>query len=153
MALTQPNPANPRRQALERDALLRHVEPAMQMRVVRDELFHLRVGLGDVIRIAGERGPAERPNAAAEERTHISRHKTRIRERILDALILRDLANVVAVIDNRHALLVPLQHGPHMHRHRSARRFRDSFRILRARLHPTLNAPTGRQITVHWIVR
>src|SRR5262245_14411653 len=78
MPLAQANPANARRQTLERDALLRHVEPAMQMRVVRDELLHLRVGLGDVLRITAQRSPAERPHAAAEERAYVSRHEARI---------------------------------------------------------------------------
>ena len=41
MPLAQPQPADARRQALERDALARHVEPAVQVRVVREELLHL----------------------------------------------------------------------------------------------------------------
>ena len=61
VALAQAEPADARRQALERDALARHVEPAVQVRVVGEQLLHLGVGLADVFRVAGQRHPAERP--------------------------------------------------------------------------------------------
>jgi hypothetical protein len=60
MAVLQADPADPRRQALERDALARHVEPVVQVRVVGDSSFTF-VGLVDVLRIARQRDPAERP--------------------------------------------------------------------------------------------
>ena len=60
----------------------RHVEPAVQVRVVREELLHLRVGLADVVRIARQRDPAERPLAAAEQRPDVRRHEAREVERV-----------------------------------------------------------------------
>ena len=76
VAFAQADPADARRQALELDALPRHVEPAVQVRIVRDEFLHLGVGLVDVFRIAGQGGPAEGTDAAAEERADIGRHET-----------------------------------------------------------------------------
>src|SRR5689334_10626568 len=85
-ALSESHPADARRQPLKTDALARHVEPAMQMRIIRDELLHLRVGLVDVLRITRERRPAEWTDATAEERPDIRRHEAREIERVLDAL-------------------------------------------------------------------
>jgi hypothetical protein len=42
--------ADPRRQALEPDLLRRYVQPGVQVRIVRDQLFHLGVGPRDVLR-------------------------------------------------------------------------------------------------------
>ena len=75
VALPEPDPADPRRQALEGDPLARHVEPAVEVRIVGDQLLHLGVGLVDVLGIARQRAPAERADAAAEERPDISRHE------------------------------------------------------------------------------
>jgi hypothetical protein len=44
VAVAEADPADPRRQALEGDALARHVEPAVQVRIVGDQLLHLGVG-------------------------------------------------------------------------------------------------------------
>ncbi|MNV22437.1 hypothetical protein D3C71_1134080 [compost metagenome] len=51
MAVAKADPANTCRQALECDALARHVEPIVQMLVVRQQFLHLGVGLVDVFRI------------------------------------------------------------------------------------------------------
>ncbi len=74
-AIAEADPADARRQTLEGDALGRHVEPGVQMGVVGDQLLHLGVGGGDVGRIAGESGPAEGTDAAAEQRPDIGRHE------------------------------------------------------------------------------
>ena len=47
----------------------------MEMLVVGKQLLHLRVGLENIFRVAGKRGPAERPDAAAEQRADISRNE------------------------------------------------------------------------------
>jgi hypothetical protein len=52
VAIAQPDPADARRQALEFDALSRHVEPVVEMVVVRHQLLHLGIGAIDVLRIA-----------------------------------------------------------------------------------------------------
>src|SRR5436309_627437 len=71
MAIAETDPANTRRQALELDARLRHVEPVVQMLVVRHQLPDAFVGAVNVLRIAGERSPAERADATAEQRADI----------------------------------------------------------------------------------
>ena len=58
MALAQADPADARRQALEADALARHVEPAVQVRVVGDQFLDLGVGLVDVFGIAATARPS-----------------------------------------------------------------------------------------------
>ena len=67
----------------------------------REELLHLRVGLADVLGIARQRDPAERPLALAEERPDVRGHEAGEVERVRDAFVLRDLADVVAVVDGR----------------------------------------------------
>ncbi len=53
MTLAEPEPADPRRQALERDALAGEIEPARERAIVGKELAHLAIGFRDVRRIAG----------------------------------------------------------------------------------------------------
>src|SRR5260221_13585904 len=73
--LAEAEPADARRQALELDLLPRHVEPVVEMAVAGDERLDLGVGAVDVLRLAREGAPAERTDAAAEERPAIGRDK------------------------------------------------------------------------------
>jgi hypothetical protein len=57
----------------------------------------------DVLRIARQRRPAERADAAAEQRADIGRHEAGEIEGVGDALVLGHLADVVAVVDRGHA--------------------------------------------------
>ena len=54
----------------------------------RAQLLHLGVGLVDVLRIARQRRPAERPDAAAEQRADIGRHEAGEVEGVVHALVL-----------------------------------------------------------------
>jgi hypothetical protein len=114
VALAQADPADARGQALEGDAFASHVEPAVQVLVVGEELFHLRVGLADVFRVAAQRHPAERPDALAEQRAHIGGHKAGEVKRIGHAKVLGHLAQVVAVVHRGNAHGVEGQHGADM---------------------------------------
>src|SRR6185369_17386574 len=49
VALAETDPADARRQALEADALFGHVEPVVQVWIVRNELFYLFVGFINVL--------------------------------------------------------------------------------------------------------
>ena len=51
VAITETHPADARRQTLEADTTLRHVEPVVQVRVVRNQFLDLGVGLVDVFRV------------------------------------------------------------------------------------------------------
>src|ERR1700744_1686260 len=96
MALPQAYPANARGQTLEVDAIAGHVEPMMQMRVVGNQLPDFRVRLVNILRIPGQRGPAKRPDAAAEKRTDVLGHEAWNVEGALDAGILGHLPQIVA---------------------------------------------------------
>src|SRR3546814_10512110 len=68
--------------------------------------------------------PAEGTDAAAEERADIGGNEARKIERIVDALVLRDLADVVAIVGGRHARGLEVEHRANMHRHRGLGRLR-----------------------------
>src|SRR6266436_2963819 len=72
-ALAEAEPADACRQSLELDLLARHVEPVVEMAVAGDEFLDPRVGAVDVLRLAREGTPAERADAAAEQRADIGR--------------------------------------------------------------------------------
>ena len=93
-------PADPRRKPLERDPLGRHLEPPLQELVVREELPQLAVDRRDVRRIAGERGPAEGPDPAAEERSDIGRDESRVCEGVTQARSIGLTSQVVSIIEN-----------------------------------------------------
>src|ERR1700744_1038479 len=106
MALPQTHPTNACRQSLKLDSRTCHVEPLMQVRIVRYQFLDLGVGLVDVLRVAGECYPAKRTDAPAEERGDGFGNKTREIEGMGDAGIESHLPNDVAVVEDRqsHAL-------------------------------------------------
>lgn len=59
------------------NALARHIQPVMQMFILSHYLFDFGIGFIDILRIAGQRHPAKRPDATAEQRTNIGWHKSR----------------------------------------------------------------------------
>jgi hypothetical protein len=79
--------------------------------VVGEQLLHLRVGAVDVLRVARQRAPAERPDAAAEQRADIGRHEAREGEGVFQPLLQRHLADVVAVVERRHTGVPEIDHG------------------------------------------
>ncbi len=96
---------------------LRHADPSMQARVVREELEQRLVGGADVRRIARERRPAERAASHAELRTDVRRHEAREVEGPLEARIERPLAHVVAVVEDLRARIEEGDHETHMFGH------------------------------------
>ena len=116
-AVAQADPADAGRQTLELDAALRHVEPVVQVRVAGQHFLHLRVGAIDVLGIAGERHPAERSDAPAEQWPDVRGHEAGKIERIGHARLEGHLADVVAVIHGGNAHAVEGQHRPHLHGH------------------------------------
>jgi len=50
--IAKPHPGDTRRQALIGNALLRHVEPVVQVCVVGQQFLHLRIGAGNILRVA-----------------------------------------------------------------------------------------------------
>src|SRR5258708_13363987 len=103
MPLAEAEPADARRQSLELDLLRRQVEPSLEILVLREQSAHLGIGARDVLGITGQRHPAERAFADAEERTHISGHEARIGEAVLQTAVLRFLPDVFPLLDARDA--------------------------------------------------
>ncbi len=117
-SLTQADPADARRQALKADALAGHVQPVVQVRVVRDQFLDLGVGLVDVLRVARQRDPAERTDTTAEQRADVGRHETGEIEGIGHADFFGHLTNVVAVVEGRNTGLLEREHGFDVFGHR-----------------------------------
>ena len=151
--VAEPDPADARRQALETDARARHVEPVVQMPVVRHQLLDLGVGPENVLGIARQRGPAERADPATEQRADIGGHEAGEVERVGDAFLLRHLADVVAIVHGGNAGAMEIEHRAHMHRHRGARRLVDRLGVALAPLLPLREGPAARQIAVDRIMR
>src|SRR5206468_9388053 len=82
-ALTVAEPADAGRQPLEAHVLLGEWDPAMEPRVVRELGEGGAVGGEDVLGIARERRPAERPLAETEQRADELGHESGIGERLL----------------------------------------------------------------------
>ena len=80
-------------------------------------------------------------------------HEPRKGERIGHALVLRYLADIVAIIEGRDALSYKSSIASTCFGDRGARRRGDSVGIALAHLLPVFDAPAGRQITVHRIMR
>ena len=147
-----PDPADPRRQALEGDALASHVEPVVQVRIIGDQLFHLLVGLVDIFRVAGERHPAERANALAEQRANVGRDEAGEVEGVFHPLLQRHLADVVAVIQGGGTAGLQGQHGFHLTGHGVASslvHFLGRGFLQRA---PLGHTPALGQVAVHRVV-
>src|SRR5258706_13350612 len=122
MPVAQADPADARRQPLELDALGGHVEPVVQMWIVGNELTHFLVSAKDILRIPGQRHPPEGTDATAEQWPDILRHESRDLERVADALLQRNLTDVVAVVEGRYPAELEFQHGAHVRSHRGVRR-------------------------------
>ena len=82
----------------------------VQVLIVFNDLFHFSVGFIDVLRVAGQGHPAERADAAAEQRADIGGYKTGESKRVVNAHLLGHLANVIPVVKRRHAHVVESQH-------------------------------------------
>ncbi len=154
VALAQAQPADAGRQPLEGDALARHVQPAVGVVVVREQLLDLGVGLVDVFRVTRERHPAERALALAEQRADVGRHEAGEVEGVAQALVEGHLADVVAVIHGGDAHGVEVEHGLHVHR-AAFRGGVDQLRVLgRIALRglPLRHAPARGQVAVDQVV-
>ena len=153
MTHAEADPADARRQALEADPLARHVQPVVQMRVLREDLLHLGVGFVNILRIARQGGPAEGADAAAEKRADIGGHETGEGKGVFQPLFQRDLADVVAIVERGHARVPEIDHRGDMHLHAGAGGFLDGLGIALALVAPLGHRPALRQIAVHGVMR
>jgi hypothetical protein len=104
VAQAQADPADARGQALE--AMRSRAMSSQRCRcgVVGDQFLDLGVGPCRCPRDRRQRDPAERADAAAEQRAHVGRHEAGEVEGVGAALVLGHLADVVAVVEGRDAL-------------------------------------------------
>ena len=114
-------PADPGRQALERDARFGHLDPAAQPVVVGEELEDRPVGAQDVSGVAGQRDPAERSATLAELRPDERGHEARVVEGIGDARLERLGAQVVSVVERDRARRLEGEDRPDVVCHRAHR--------------------------------
>src|SRR6476659_18383 len=103
--VAEPEPADPRGEALERDPFRRELEPALEQLVAGEEVAKRAVDRRDVARGAGQGRPPERTDAAAEERPDVRGNEPRIVERVGDPRVARLTAEVVSVIEDVAARL------------------------------------------------
>ena len=115
--------------------------------------FTLRIGLVDVLGIARQSHPPERANAPAKERPDIGRNEAGKIEGVGDAFILRHLADIVAVIDGRHAALLEFQHRVNVMAIDCFRRPLDRLRIALPHARPLIERPAFGKIAVDRVVR
>ena len=143
MAIAQAHPADAGGQTLEVDLLPRHVEPVMEMGVVGQQFLHLGVGLVDILRIARQRRPAERADTPTEERADVGGDEAGEVEGIVDALVLRHLADIIAIVGRGHARRLEIQHGADMDGHAGLGSLGHRFGFAFAPLDPFGDTPAG----------
>ncbi len=117
------------------------------------KFLELRVGFVDVAGITRERDPAERSDAAAEERPDVGRYESRKGERVAQSGVARHLPNVVAVIKRRNALPRKRDHRGDLLDHRRFGRALDAGGIVAPRARGFVERPACREIAVARIVR
>ncbi len=120
-SLAVAQPADPRREALERDPRLGHRDPAVETGIVGEELEDRLVGTEDVGRVAGQGGPAERPAALAELWPDERRHETGVVEGVRDTGLVCLGAEVVAVVEHDGTRALEGEHRADMRGHRLER--------------------------------
>ena len=125
-------PADARGKSLEVDSLLGQFDPAAEARVFGEEFEDQLIGPVDVLRIAGERDPAEWAFALAEERTDVFRYEAGDVKGVFDASQLCLRAQVVAVVEGDGAEALQFQHGLDVLAHGSHRAARVLFRVALA---------------------
>jgi hypothetical protein len=96
-ALAIAQPADAGGQPLEGHFLAGHIQPAVQVFILREERFDGPIGGVDILRVAGKRHPAEGSLALAEQRADIGGDKAREVEGVFHAVIKGPLAQVIAV--------------------------------------------------------
>ena len=114
----------------------------MQVLIVRHQFFDLGIGAKNVFRVARQRCPAERTNAAAEQWADIRGYEARKVERVVNPHFMCHLAYVVPVIECWHAAAPEVEHRTHVDGHRLLRGARDPARIGRTPPLPLRERPT-----------
>ncbi len=141
MSLPKPDPADSRRQSLKLNAITCHIQPAMQMWVVGDELFYLGIRLVNILWVTAQGDPAKRTDAATKQRSNIRRNETGKIKGISNAVVFGNLPNVIAVVECGNSQPVKFKHGADVHGHGLTGRLTQAFRVFLLSRRPLLYAP------------
>ena len=153
MTLAEAHPADTCGQPLESNALARHIQPVVQMRIIRNQLFDLRISLVNIFGISRQRHPAERADTATKQRAHVGRDKAGKIEGIRQALFFRNLPDIIAVIECWYTRPRQIEHCLHVNFHRCPRGRFDVIRGRTGLFTPFSHRPACRQIAIDYIVR
>src|SRR5271166_1189430 len=152
-ALAVAEPADARGESLKLDALAGEVDPAAEDAVVREHLQDQIVGGVDVGGIAGERRPAKRAAAFAEERPNVGGHEAREIVGVLHAMLKSEGANVVPVVEGDGAHLLELEHAFNVAGHGVERLLDIGLGIALAQLESGFERHAARYVAVERVVR
>ena len=152
VALAEAQPADAGRQPLEPDPLRRQLEPALEQGVVGEGVADGGVGGGDVGRVAGERDPAERPLALAEQRPQVGGHEPRVGEGVGEPTGQRLAPQVVPVVEHLGTGTEEADHGLAVGRHRLPGPPHVLVRIRGAQRGRRLHVEPARHVAVERVV-
>src|SRR3546814_9423225 len=99
------------------------------MSIGRKQRFDGGVGLVDILRVSGQRDPAERSDTPAEERTDIGGDEAGEGKRVLNTFFLGNLADIIPIVDHWNIHAPPVEHGRYVGRYRSTSGLLDSLGI------------------------
>ena len=113
--LTQPT--DPRRQSLESNPLLGHIEPTFKPLILREQIQKQTIGNLNILGITRKGHPTERPLALAKQRPYIRRHKTRKIKRLGITSLQSPAPKVIPIIERDGPLGLKFNHQFHMPAH------------------------------------
>ena len=126
--------------------LPRQADPAGQRLVIREQIEDGLVGGGDILRVAGQGGPAERALALAEQRPDVGGHEAGEFEGPAVAGQLGLAADRVAVVEDLGARVHEADHGFDLGGHRLAGSYGEPLRVLGAQRGHVLEGDAARQV-------
>ncbi len=151
-SLTVAEPADPRGKPLEGHLLLCLLDPAVERLVLRKEVEDHLIGAVDVLRIAGEGDPAERPFPLAEHRSDIGGDEAWEAEGLLQAAGLCLTTQVVPVVEDDCSAIEEPVHRFDVPHHRSERELAIAGGVLLAQSEGFVVAHPPGNVAIQFIV-
>ena len=146
-------PADARRQPLKLDSFAGEIDPAPQNAILGKQLQHQLIGHGNIGGFPGQRHPAKRPAARAEQRADIGGHKSR---NVIGGFYSTPESkgpDIVAVVKRHRAHLLQAQHGLDVPRHGIERLLLIRLRITLTQFEGRRQGHLVRQVAVQRVVR
>ena len=152
-ALAVAEPAAARRKALHRDVRAREVDPFRDLGPLGKQIVGEVVQPREVRLVTAQRDPAERTDAAREQRPHVAFRETVDGEGVLDSGVCRLDAQVVPVLDRDGAPLLEREDRAHLGGHRLPGHRHDLGRIGVAQANPFFEGHSLWHVAVQRVVR